>query len=564
MKHHFLLLLTFAVWPGFGLLAQETALLDPLTAPAAPLVPGVQDNQSTVQSLEALQRALAVQEKELASLQVQLQSATDDMARDEIRSRMISLRKEIDDQRRQFERFAVDIDLAPFSPQTENTFDWQKEIGKLLEPIMAEIENATAESRVIGQLRAQIDDVGEKRDLAEKAVANLEKLLEQPASPELTARLTSRLDAWSRILDQASNEYTALDLQLQSRLAVRKSMLEQTTGYARHFFRTKGLNLFLGITAFCVVFFGFRVAEYLLRRMRQEKGKKSFSSRLTALLFHLFSVLGGLLAMLAVFNLVSDWFLLGIVVIFLFGVAWAGINTLPQQVETIKLMLNIGAVREDERVEFENMPYHVDSLGFSAVLSNPLLEGSHRIVPVKSLVGLHSRRAGNLEPWFPCRTGDWVELADGKTGRVVCQSPSSVQLVVLGGSHVTYPTAAFLAQQPKNLSSGFRIESTFGIDYRHQAIATTDVPRILREQITAGLSAILPREHVIDVLVQLTSPGVSSLDYLVAVHLHGDAADKTGVVRLALARIFVETCQAQGWVIPFTQITVHSPGASPA
>jgi len=563
MKQHFLLLLTFAVWPGLGLLAQETAAPDPLTAPA-PMVPGIQDNQSTVQSLEALQRALAVQEEELASLQVQLQSATDDMARDEIRSRMISLRKEIDDQRRQFERFAVDIDLAPFSPHTESSFDWQKEIGKLLEPIMAEIESATAESRVIGQLRAQIDDVGEKRDLAEEAVANLEKLLKQPASPELTARLNSRLDAWNRILDQASNEYTALDLQLQSRLAVRKSMLEQTTGYARHFFRTKGLNLILGITAFCVVFFGFRATEYLLRRMRQEKGKKSFSSRLTALLFHLFSVLGGLLAMLAVFNLVSDWFLLGIVVIFLFGVAWAGINTLPQQVETIKLMLNIGAVREDERLEFEGMPYHVDSLGFSAVLSNPLLEGSQRIVPVKSLVGLHSRLAGKNEPWFPCRTGDWVHLADGKTGRVVNQSPSSVQLIELGGSHVTYPTTDFLSQRPNNLSSGFRIESTFGIDYRHLPIAVTDVPRILREQIITGLAAMLPKEHLRDVQVSLTSPGASSLDYLVTVDLHGESADKARDIRLALTRIFVETCQSQGWVIPFPQITVHTAGVSPA
>jgi hypothetical protein len=521
------------------------------------MVPGVQDNRSTVQSLEALQRALAGQEEELASLQVQLQSATDDMARDEIRLRMISLRKEIDDQRRQFERFAVDIDLAPFSPQTENTFDWQKEIGKLLEPIMAEIESATADSRVIGQLRAQLDDVGEKRDLAEKAVDNLETLLKQPASPELTARLTSRLDAWSRILDQASNEYTALDLQLQSRLAVRKSMLEQTTGYARHFFRTKGLNLLLGITAFCVVFFGFRLAEYVLRRLRQEKGKRSFSSRLTALLFHLLSVLGGLLAMLAVFNLVSDWFLLGIVLIFLFGVAWAGINTLPQQVETIKLMLNIGAVREDERLEFDGMPYHVDSLGLSAILSNPLLEGSRRLIPVNSLVGLHSRLAGEHEPWFPCRNGDWVELADGKAGRVISQSPSSVQLVELGGSHLTYPTAAFLAQRPKNLSSGFRIESTFGIDYRHQAIAVTDVPRILREQMTAGLSAMLTREQLVDVQVHVSSPGSSSLDYLVTVDLHGDAADKARGIRLALARIFVETCNAQGWVIPFTQVVIH-------
>jgi hypothetical protein len=558
-KRH-LYLLALAVWPGIGLLAQETVALDPLTAPA-PIVLGVQDNQSTVQSLEALQRALAVQEEELASLQVQLQSATDDMARDEIRTRIISLRKEIDDQRRQFERFAVDIDLTPFSPHTESTFDWQKEVGKLLEPIMAEIESATAESRVIGQLRAQIDDVGEKRDLAEKAVANLEALLKQPASDDLTARLNSRLDAWKRILDQASNEYTALDLQLQSRLAVRKSMLEQTTGYARHFFRTKGLNLFLGVTAFCVVFFGFRVAEYLLRRMRQEKGKKSFSSRLTALLFHLFSVLGGLLAMLAVFNLVGDWFLLGIVVIFLFGVAWAGINTLPQQVETIKLMLNIGAVREDERLEFEGMPYHVDSLGFSAVLSNPLLDGSHRIVPVKSLVGLHSRRAGEHEPWFPCRRDDWVELADGKIGRVFSQSPASVQLIEIGGSRTTYLATTFLEHNPKNLSTGTHIESVFGIDYRHQSIATTDVPRVLREKISAGLSLIVSKEHIRDIQVNLRAASASSLDYCIAVDLRGEAAEHGRAIRFALARIFVETCNEQGWLIPFPQITVHQPKA---
>ena len=551
MHSFFIRLLIVALCAGlpFAAPAQDD-LLSPLSTPAA-------DDTSTVQSLEALQRALAMQEEELTSLQTMLQTAPDDGAREEIRGRILAMRREIDEQRRQFERFAVDIDLAPFMPQTESSFDWQKEIGKLLEPIMAEIQSATAESRVIGMLRAQLDDVGKKRDLAEQAVDNLNTLLKQPASPELTARLSSRLNAWSRILEQSSNEYTALDLQLQSRLAARKSMLEQTTGYARHFFRTKGLNLFLGVTAFCVVFFGFRIAEYALRRLRQEKGKKSFSSRLTALLFHLFSVLGGLLAMLAVFNLVSDWFLLGIVVIFLFGVAWAGINTLPQQVETIKLMLNIGAVREDERLEFEGMPYHVISLGFSALLANPLLEGSRRIVPVKSLVGLHSRRAGEHEPWFPCRTGDWVELADGKSGKVISQSPSSVQLVELGGGHLTYPTAMFLAQRPKNLSTGFRIESVFGLDYRHQAIATTDVPRILREQMVAGLSKLLPSEQVREVQVHMANVGTSSLDFAVAVDLHGDAADKDRGIRLALARIFVETCNTQGWVIPFTQVVIH-------
>jgi hypothetical protein len=98
--------------------------------------------------------------------------------------------------------------------------------------------------------------------------------------------------------------------------------------------------------AFCAVFFGFRLAEFGLRQLRRKGSEKKFGSMLTALLFHVISVLGGLGAMMLVFNLAGDWFLLGIIIIFLFGIGWASVNTLPRQVETIKLMLNIGAVRE--------------------------------------------------------------------------------------------------------------------------------------------------------------------------------------------------------------------------
>jgi hypothetical protein len=122
----------------------------------------------------------------------------------------------------------------------------------------------------------------------------------------------------------------------------------------------------------------------------------------------------------------------------------------------------------------------------------------------------------------------------------------------------------FLAQRPKNLSTGFRIESMFGLDYRHQAIATTDAPRVLRENIIAGLGPLLPGANPPDVQVHLAAAGTSSLDYAVTVDLPGDAAPNARDLRLALARIFVDTCNEQGWVIPFPQITVHPAGASPA
>ena len=120
-------------------------------------------DSGVLQSLESLQRALSLKEAEAADLQQQLAAAPDDLARDEIRRRLQEVRNAIEDQRRQFDGFAVDVDLSPFTPQTESKFDWQEQVGKLLEPILAEFENATAETRVIGQIRTQLNSVRKRR-----------------------------------------------------------------------------------------------------------------------------------------------------------------------------------------------------------------------------------------------------------------------------------------------------------------------------------------------------------------------------------------------------------------
>ena len=513
--------------------------------------------QNTLQSLEALQRALAMKEAEAASLQEQLAAANDDMQREDVRRKLQDVRASIEDQRRQFDGFAADVDLGPFSPQKNAKFDWQEQVGKLLEPILAEFENATAESRVIGQLRAQLEDVRKRRDLANQAVKNLDALLGQPASPELRTRLAARRETWKRILEETSNEFSALDLQLQGRLAARQSVLDQTTGYAKNFFRTRGLNLLLGVVAFLAVFFGFRLGERLVRKTRRKGAEKRFSSRLTALLFHVFSVLGGLVAMMLVFNVAGDWFLLGIVIIFLFGVGWASINTLPQQIETIKLMLNAGAVREGEWLAYEGTPYRVDSLGFSAHLNNPRLDGGTRLLPVKYLVGMNSRPVGAQEAWFPCGPGDWVELAGGQTGRVVSQTPATVLLAAPGGEPIAYPTAAFLGLHPKNLSAGFRIASTFGVDYRHQSIATAEIPAKMRAKLQAELPSVVGADNVAAVQVFFACANQSSLDYSIWVDLKGAAAPRSGLVPGAIQRILVDACNENGWTIPFPQLTVH-------
>ena len=536
-----------------GTLAGTAAAESPLPPTLDPLASG----QETLQSLEALQRALAMKEAEAAELQAQLAAAGDDLQRDDVRRKLQDVRAAIDEQRRQFDGFAADVDLAPFSPQEESRFDWQEQVGKLLKPILAEFENATAESRAIGQLRAQLADVRTRRDLARQAVDNLDALLAKPLSAELRARLDARRATWQRVFDETQNEVSAIEIQLQSRLAARESVLDQATGYAKTFFRTRGLNLLLGIGAFGAVFFGFRLGERALRRLRRRGAEKRFGSRLTALLFHVFSVLGGLLAMMLVFNLAGDWFLLGIVVIFLFGVGWASIKTLPQQIETIKMMLNVGAVREGEFLVFDGTPYRVDSLGLAAHLANPRLDGGTRRLPVNFLVGMNSRPLGAEEQLFPCEKGDWVVLSDGRSGQVASQTPAVVELVSPGGERCTVPTAEFLGLHPRNRSAGFRVESTFGIDYRHQADAPTEIPARMRAKLLAELPKLVGPDALRDVQVLFAQANSSSLDYLVWADLAGTAAPLARRLPGEIQRLLVEACNENGWTIPFPQLTIH-------
>jgi hypothetical protein len=517
---------------------------------------------ASLQSLEALHKALSSQEKQVAETQRRLIAAEDDVTRQALADELRELRAQLDEQRLQFERFALEIDLRPFKDEVDQPFDWQEELNKLLKPILAELESATAESRAIGELRAELNQVEERRALAEKAVASLEGHLAEGPSDDLRARLEERLAHWQRIADDTANRYTALDLQLENRLEQRQSVLDETTAYAKRFFQTRGLNLLLAVGAFCVVFFGVRYLSSLVGRLQASKegagtAGTRFSSRLTALLLHVFSVLGGLIAMMLVFNMAGDWFMLGIIVIFLIGVAWASIKTLPSQLETVRLVLNIGAVREGERIRFNALPYMVEVLGFRVRLVNPRLDGGLQEIPVNALVGLYSRPAGADEEWFPTRTGDWVEVADGRMGQVSRQSPSAVHLREIGGEDVVYPTDVFVGLNPRRLSEGFRIVSNFGIDYRHQAIATTEVPERMRERLEQGLPDVVRREHIKAVAVYFQSAAASSLDYEIQVDLSGEAARHMPLIRHAIQRILVDACNDHGWEIPFTQITLH-------
>ena len=80
--------------------------------------------------------------------------------------------------------------------------------------------------------------------------------------------------------------------------------------------------------------------------------------------------------------------------------------------------------------------------------------------------------------------------------------------------------------------------------------------------ITTALVADYGREAVRSIKVEFTTAGASSLDYQIIADFDGSLASRYQVINRRIQRLCVETCNAEGWVIPFTQVTVHQADAS--
>ncbi|HUT39955.1 MAG TPA: hypothetical protein VM011_01325, partial [Gammaproteobacteria bacterium] len=198
----------------------------------------------------------------------------------------------------------------------------------------------------------------------------------------------------------------------------------------------------------------------------------------------------------------------------------------------------------------------VESLSVFLVLRNPALEGVVRL-PLHAMNDFASRPAGE-EPWFPCQPGDFLLLENGSLGRVLRQT---IELVEIGiqDAVLQVRTRDLLGQNVRNLSrEGFGIAGTFGIDYQHQAICLDTVPGRFREAILERFRQAGFGDDIRDILVEFKTAGASSLDYQIYLVLKGSAAKAYFKAQRLVQQACVDTCNREGWVIPFTQITVHT------
>ncbi len=444
---------------------------------------------SAIDQLNAITIDLTTRLKELTVKRKQLNKKGNDAEQVVIQEEIKTLVESIEEQRQSFEQIVTGgQEFNKLINKPDTPFDWQKDLLEILEPIMAELRAMTTNLRKSEILKNKITLHSERIKLIHQALENINGFPVTGLTKEASQQIEAIKKVWHARLKDSTHRKDVAQLQLDEmtrREAVQKnSLMDNLSSVALG--RVTTVLIALGVA---LVVYGLLSSLLLLARLFPTSnlhGKMLTYQRLMVILFRLFVLLLSLFSAYYVFVIRGDQVLQGLTILLLIVALLILKNSVPRFVEELKLILNIGSVREGERLIYLGLPWKVERLGVDAILHNPAMAIESIVVPIRLLLKLESRLFHPDEPWFPCLMGDWVILGDGTFGQVKMINPDGVVLNS-GGSSLFVNTSQFLSSKPKRLSDGFGQVITFGIDYRHQAIATTTVPSRFQQGIALRL-----------------------------------------------------------------------------
>ena len=459
---------------------------------------------------------------------------------------------------RNLREIAAGADIDSLRAAEETSFNLQEEVFALLRPALKEMKDMTSHVRLKSDLKDKIAYYQGKLPITERAVANITGLLKQTQDESLQVKLQSMLADWQKQLTFMQSELQSAELQLDKLERSEASLAETSQSYLKSFFQKRGFYLTQALLVVLAVLLLSRLSYAMMVKLipGYRKVHRSFPIRLLDLMHRILTGVLVILGPMVVFYVVEDWVLFSLGILLLLGIGLTLRQALPRYWQQIQLFLNIGSVREGERITLDGLPWLVRQINFFSLLENPVAQLSQR-VRIVELVEQKSRPVKKDEPWFPCVRGDWVLLSDGMRGKVTGISQELVELIERGGAHRTYPTRIFWALSPRNLTTNFRVKETIGITYSLQKESVTTIPEILRAHVERRSPT---RATWINCSIFVSSSNapipLRSISWSSPISM-AQLADLYNRLRRAIQRWCVEACTENNWEIPFTQLTLH-------
>lgn len=512
---------------------------------------------ATLRSLVSLQEELR---NDIETLSERATNATSAIEKQNLQSRIEELSEDLETTRASLQEIAAGADISSLRQTETPAFDFQSELFSLLEPAIKEMKEMTSHVREKSELRDKINYYTSRIPATEQAVENLQRLLAGAEEQALKDSLQEMLTNWQTQMTFLQSELQSAQLQLNKLEAAEVSVGEASQGYIKSFFQRRGLYLGQALLVVLGILLISRITRAGMEKFLpgHKQTHRPFRTRLLDLVHRGVTALLLIIGPMVVFYVNEDWLLFSIGILLLLGIVLTLRETIPRYWHQAQLFLNVGTVREGERLDIDGLPWLVRQINFYTMLVNPTTNLQKRL-KIEDLVELRSRPLGHNEPWFPCKQDDWVLLSDGVRGKVVGISPELVQLVQRGGTRRTYSVSDFIGNAPLNLSTNFRIKETIGISYDLQAEAVSNIPGILHAHIEQRLKDENYFDRLYNLRVEFEYANSSSLDLVVIADFDGSLADLYNRIRRSIQRWCVEACTENEWEIPFTQLTLNRP-----
>ncbi len=523
--------------------------------PTAAIQPNLEQQLAQIlENVNRKQRALDILGKRRAEMPAGLASV-------EVDREIETTQKQLNDLREQFLQLATNdfsFNLNPAMPTPQLDVNWQRDIIQIIHPLLREMKDLTERPRLIEKINGEISYYQEQSDSLSAALTNLQQLEIATKNQNLVRALKALNVKVKERHDDIQQKLSTLHRQLEEQHERPSDFSKSFRAGVRSFVINFCIYLLLAAGISLCVFLVIR----LLGRMIGKAILNSYNERLifvergVNLLTQFLSIALAALAFLAVLYAVDAWVMFALFLIITLGILLSLRNTLPTYTAEMRTLLNLGSLRQNERLVLNGLPWRIVALDIYTLLHNPSL-GAFLRMPLVQISKMSSRPSLPDEPWFPTEVGDFVLLLDGMMGRVAFQTPEIVQINA-GEALVHYRTEIFLNQRPQNLSKrGFSVGADFGIDYSHRHEATTTIIDTLRYELEGVITQTEFAPHLIATNVDLKSISASSLDFRISATLKGDAAGMYGQIQRWLQKFAIDCANKHGWNTPFPQMMVH-------
>jgi|GEM_PF-2725501 len=427
---------------------------------------------------------------------------------------------------------------------------WEDEARALLSPLFVEFREATELPRRVGRLRRRATFLRSSLPQIEHAMVKAAEAMHTAPTPESQEVLREMRAQWLAKRDETKERLAITVVELSQIEAEHASMKNAGTRLWNLMTEKRTQRFALAVVAFLVTFLTSHMLHRMLSRLpflRRLIGE-DIGMRVFALSVHLLGTVGAVGVLLLMLYSSGDWVLLTLSIVGLVSIALGARSAAPRFLREIQLLLNAGPVRQGERLVWNGVPWRVQSLQLTTILSNPAFSETSIVrLPLRSLDSLISRPGADDEPWFPTAVGDVVEW-DGLAAQVTRQGPEFVELI-RDRSRITVPTPEFVASSPTNLSQGFRHRVVLKLDRRHDKEAAHAIPERLETLVRAAVAEHPSGEHMNQLLVSFEAISSWSLDLELEADFDGAAAGDWEELMELVQRSVLTACVSENWTM---------------